>query len=285
VIATPALSAADLPVATVNGRTVWGSCVTAQAQVIAADAATAPAPEQLRRAALDQCIAFELLAQTAEARGLAAAPEVATAIRAAAVNRLVATDFEQRYRTPDDLKGPVDNVMKRNEWRMHIGQLRASTFARFVVPKEAPPEVDAKAHALADKLAAELAGQTGLYGVHVTEAAARIAAGSDVKLDTSDVKPSPPATLVAPYANALYAIPAIGQTSPAVRTEWGWDVMVWTGGIEAKDSTRDEIVAEIFPELRRRQFQLWVTQLGKQLGLHIEVDQAAVAQLDTAGTP
>jgi hypothetical protein len=28
-----------------------------------------------------------------------------------------------------------------------------------------------------------------------------------------------------------------------------------------------------------------VTQLGKQLGLHIEVDQAAVAQLDTVSTP
>jgi hypothetical protein len=285
VIATPPLTAADLPVATVNGRTVWSSCVTAQAEAITAEAGAAPAPEPLRRAALDQCIAFELLAQAAEARGLAAAPEVATAVRTAAVNRLVATDFEQRYRTPDDLKGPVDSVMKRNEWRMHIGQLRASTFARFLVPKEAPPEVDARAHALADKLAAELAGQTGLYGVHLSEAAARIAAGSDIKLDTSDVRPSPPDTLVAPYANALYAIPAIGQSSPAVRTQWGWDVVVWTGGIEAKERTRDEVVAEIFPELRRRQFQIWVTQLGKQLGLHIEVDQAAVAQLDTVSTP
>jgi hypothetical protein len=291
-IATPRLTADDTEVARVNGRPVWSSCVALQAQP-PATRALGPAgarsdprdPAQRRAAALDQCIAFELLAQAAEARGLGAAPEVGAAVKRAAVNRLVATEFEPRYQAPGDLKPAVDAVMQRNAWRMHVPQLRSSAFARFTVPKGAPPELDAKAHALADQLARELAGQTGLYSVHLTEAATRIAAGSGVKLDTSEVKPSHRDSLVAPYADALYAIPEIGRIAPAVRTEWGWDVVLWTGGIEAQDRTRDEVVAEIFPELRRRQFQLWATQLARQLGVHVEVDQTAVARLDSEDAP
>ncbi|HEU4732597.1 MAG TPA: hypothetical protein VFT22_32100 [Kofleriaceae bacterium] len=300
VIPAPPAMSGDLEVARVNGRPVWGSCVAAQARVVGGNAgpnagsdagskAGSPAAprgaERVRAEALDQCVAFELLAQAAEARGLAAAPEVAEAVRTAAVNRLVETDFEQRYRTPADLGPTVDAVMKRNEWRMHIVQLRASTYARFVVPEHAPPDLDARAHALADRLAAELAGQTGLYGVHLVEAARRIAAGSDLKLDTADVRPTHQDDLVPTYATALYAIPEVGRISPAVRTPWGWDVILWTGGVEPRERTRDELIAEAFPELRRHQFQLWVNQLTRQLGVHIEIDQAMVARLDAEGAP
>lgn len=283
VIATPPRSADDVAVASVNGRTVWGSCVAGQARaLVAAGAPPGGDADRVRRSALDQCIAFELLAQAAEARGTAAAPEVGAALRTAAVNRLVSLEFDQRYQTPDDMKSTVDAVMKRNEWRMHVPELRTSTFARFVVDKEAPAEVDARAHQLADQLAAELAGQTGLYGIHLTEAAARIAEGSGIELDTADVKPSRPVDLVKPYADALFAIPEVGRASfPAVRTQWGWDVMVWTGGMVAEQRSRDEVVAELFPELRRRQFQVWVTQLGKQLGLQIEVDQGVLERFET----
>jgi hypothetical protein len=320
VIATPRLFADDLEVAKVNGRPVWSSCVAAQAKAIPATSRT---PDQRRAEALDQCIAFELLAQAADARGLAAATEVADATRAASVNRLVATDFEERYRTPDDLKSVMDLVMKRNERRMHTAPMRSSTFARFVVPKDAPPELDARAHALADRLAQELAGETGLFNVHLTTAAARIIAeterspehrampeaqdqrsegsaesdvrggrmkyglpaGSDVKLETADIRPMHHDDLVDPYAEALYAIPEVGRIAPAVRTPWGWDVVLWTGGVQPKETSREELVAELFPEVRRRQFQLWVTQLGKRLGVHIEIDPAAASKLDTEGSP
>jgi hypothetical protein len=285
VLATPRRAPDDLEVARINGRSVWASCVTAQATTITPTNQAARAAEQVRAEALDQCVAFELLAQAAEARGLAAAPEVARAARTAAVDRLVATEFEQRYRTPDDLAPAVDAVMKRNEWRLHIPELRGSTFARFAVPKGAPPELDARAHALADRLAAQLAGATGLYAIHLAEAARQVAAGSDIKLETADVKPSDRDHLVDAYAAALFAIPEVGRASPALRTQWGWDVVLWTGGIAANERTRAEVVAELFPELRRHQFLLWATQIGKQLGVHIEVDQANLAALDTGAGP
>lgn len=281
-IATPGLTLDDLEVARVNGRPVWGSCVAAQAQALPRAERTA---DQRRAQALDQCIAFELLAQAAAARGLAAAPEVAEATRTASVNRLVATDFEQRYRTPEDMKPLLDFAIQRNAGRMHSVQRRSSTYARFVVPKEAPPALEARAHALADRLAAELSGEAGLYNVHLTFAAARVAADEGVQLETADVRPMRQDDLVEPYAAALYAIPEVGRIAPAVRTPWGWDVVLWTGGVEPKETARADLVVELFPEVRRRQFQLWVTQLAKQLGVHVEVDQATIGKLDAEGQP
>jgi hypothetical protein len=278
VIATPPLASDDVAVAQVNGRAVWASCVATQAARIHTDDA--------RKAALDQCIAFELLAQAAEARGLAAAPEVIDATRTARVNRLVETQFEHRFRTVADLGPAVQPIIEKNAWRMHLIQLRASTFARFVVPDHAPAEVDAKAHALADQLAAQFTGHAGWYGVHLTDAAKQLDAGTGIKLDYADVKPMHQDNLVPEYAKALYAIPEVGQTSAATRTQWGWDVILWTGGIEPKDITRQELEAQMFPDLLRHQFLLWSNDIGKQLGVHIELDDQNVAKLDRdAGGP
>jgi hypothetical protein len=277
-IAMPPATAGDAPVAQVNGRAVWASCVAAQARTIAAGS-----DGERCAAALDQCIAFELLAQAAEARGLAAAPEVAQAVRGAAVNRLVEAEFEQRYRSSADLAPQLDTVLGRNPWLLHVPELRGSSYARFIVPRGAPAEVEARAHALADRLAAELAGQTGLFGAHLSDAARRIAQGSDAPLETADSEPSPRDQLVDAYAAALFAIPEIGQASPAVRTPWGWEVVVWTGGSPARERSRDQVATELFPELRRRQLQHWVTQLAKQRGIHVQVERDALRRLDPEG--
>src|SRR5262245_24622681 len=73
----PTPAADDVQVATVNGKPVWGSCVTAQG----AHAAS-------KQDALKQCIDFELMAQAADARGLATDPDVALATRTALVSQL-----------------------------------------------------------------------------------------------------------------------------------------------------------------------------------------------------
>jgi hypothetical protein len=278
VLATPPRTAGDAPIARVNGRTVWASCVVAQAPAIAAGS-----DGERRAAALDQCIAFELLAQAAEARGLAAAPEVAQAVRGAEVNRLVETEFEQPHRRPADLAPQLDAVMSNSPWLLHMPELRDSTYARFVVPRGAPAAVEARARELADRLAAELAGQTGLFGVHLSDAARRIAQGSGAELDTTAFRPAARDQLVDAYAAALFAIPEIGRASPAFRTPWGWDVVVWTGGSPARERSRDEVAAELFPELRRRQFQRWVTQLARQRGIAIRIEQGELARLDAEG--
>ena len=267
-IAPPA-SPADLEVARVNGRPVWGSCVAGQN---ARGAAT-------RAAALDQCVAFELLAQAAEAKGLAADAEVAEKTRQALVNRVIELGFEQRYTKPDDLGELMNKWIETNAWRMHRPDLRASSYARAEVKKGSPPATDAAAHALADKIAAALASETGLFGVNLTEIATKVAAGSGFKLDIQDVPPTPQKNLDPAYGTGLYGIPEVGRASGAVRSSWGWDVVVWTGGVPAREFTREEFAAEAYPDLRRQMFAIWVNQLIKELHVHIELDQAEIAKL------
>ena len=47
----------------------------------------------------------------------------------------------------------------------------------------------------------------------------------------------------------------------------------------------EALVAEIFPDLRRREFQRWVGQIIKRLGVHIELEQAAIAAIDSEAAP
>src|SRR5262245_17970595 len=90
-LVAPARGSDDVVVAQVNGRPVWGSCVAAQLQRM---------PAATRDGALRECVDFELLAQAAETRGLAAQAEVTDETRRALVSRLVETGFEDRHRSP-----------------------------------------------------------------------------------------------------------------------------------------------------------------------------------------
>src|SRR5688500_12830444 len=69
----------DLVVARVDGRPVYGSCVRAQVAGLGVDVA----------AALDQCVAFELLAGAADAQGLRADEDVGDAWRREMVRALI----------------------------------------------------------------------------------------------------------------------------------------------------------------------------------------------------
>ncbi len=267
---SPAASPDDVVVATVDDRPVWGSCVAAQA----ARGAKAP------RAALDECIDFELLARAAEARGLAGDPSLGEAIRAAMVGRLVETAFEARYRSPADLRDVVERVVDRYRDQLDKPELRASSFARVEVPKGAPPEADAAARELAEQIAGELAGQTGLFPVHLRETADRLAAGTGQRVSHGDFRAATFEGVVPPYAEALFAIPEVGRVSKPARTEWGWDVILMTQRLEPRVYTREEVAAEVFPDLRRQYFQIWVNQIARSLGVKVQLDEAAIARLE-----
>src|SRR5262245_38969052 len=89
----PRAGSDDIEVARVGGVQGWGACIVGQMRRGA----------RSREAALDECVAFELMAQEAERRHVTSAPDVAEATRAAMVNRLIETEFEARYRTPADI--------------------------------------------------------------------------------------------------------------------------------------------------------------------------------------
>jgi hypothetical protein len=270
----PAAGTDDVIVARVAGRPVWGSCVAHQVARGATD----------RKTALHECIAFELMAQEAERRGMVAAASADDAVRTALVSRLVELGFEATHTTPESLGDVMTKWLDANAWRMHRPELRSSSYARLAVAKTAGPEQDAAAKAVAEKIADALSHETGLFGVNLHETANRLAAGTGVKLEVADVPATQRVKLEATYADALFALPDVGRASAAVRTPWGWDVIVWTGGLPALDQTREQLAASAFPELRRVAFGVWVNALIKELGVQVTIDQAQVAKLEGASS-
>jgi len=257
----------DEIVAQVNGRPVWASCVAAQGAKLgtAADA---------RKKALDECISFELLAQEADKRGLASDAEVVDATRTAMVNRLVETGFEQKYTKPSDLGARVEKWFQANEWRLHRPEMRSSAYLR-VVGDSAVAEKTARA------IYDTLANETGMFPMNLQDASKLPAASPKVEFANVSIKPREQLDPV--YANALFAIPDVGRVSPPTKTQWGWDLILWTGGLSAKETTRAELEAEAFPDLRRSMFPIWVAQVARDLGVKPEIDQAQLARLDEVG--
>jgi hypothetical protein len=265
-IAGPA-GADDPIVATVGGRPVYGSCVAAQ---VARD------PRLDRRAALGECVDFELLAQAAEARGAGAATEVAEVTHRALVSRLVELDFERRVSKPEDLPAQIEAGLARNRANMARPELRLSQYVRIKVDRNAPSDRDAAARALADRIHAALADETGLLAKNVEETARRLGTGAGFELETNRIRVADPAAIVPAYqgddlavAQALFAIPEVGRVSPVFRTAAGWDFVLLEELVPAKVFTREEVVARLFDAARRDEFVAWCERVRAEL--HIEV--------------
>jgi hypothetical protein len=264
-----AASTDDTVVAQVDGRPVWGSCVADQLQRgIATD----------RNRALAQCIDFELLAQAAEARGLASDRDVLEETRRALVSRLVAVGFEARYQRPDDLKDIVDRVVERNRPQMDKPELRQSAFVRVEVATTATPDEDARAKALAEQIHAALANETGLFPSHLTDTANRLATGTGLHITNNEFRAATREGVVKEYGDALFAISEVGRISPPTRTKWGWDIVLLLRVYPPRVYTRDEVAADVFPELRRQFFMRWVDDIMASLGVKIVVDQQQLAE-------
>lgn len=241
----PGQGSDDVIVATVNGRPVWGSCVAAQHS-------------------LDDCIGFELMAQEAEKRGLARDPDVALGTRTAMVSRLVATEYEAKYTHPADFGDVWQRLVERQRYRWDHPAVRASAYVR--VPDQATAEA----------IAGAAAKQTGWMSPMLFDLATQIA-GKDV--EHADVPYKLARQLEDHYGAALYAIPAIGQTSPATHTKWGWDVILWSDVLPEIHLSDAEIVEQVLPEVQRSFFSLWVHQIELALGVHVEEHPEALQEL------
>ncbi|HEY1556995.1 MAG TPA: hypothetical protein VGF94_19305 [Kofleriaceae bacterium] len=254
-----AAGSGDAIVARVDGHPVWGSCVAAQVARMHVDA----------HVALQQCIDFELLARAADQRGLATDPEVVDATRDALVNRLVELGFEDAFTKPGDFGAFWDDVMVHHKAQYHYKHVeyRASTYVRVPVAQK-PPFEDPAARAIAERIAAAVANERGLFASDFVELAQR--AAGDAKLQHADVPPYQHARLEGNYGDALWAIPEIGRTSPVVRSDEGYDVILWTDDVPAAAPSPDELVREALPEVQREFFAVWVGKLAHAMNLHVE---------------
>ncbi|HET9988634.1 MAG TPA: hypothetical protein VFQ65_08935 [Kofleriaceae bacterium] len=258
-------SADDVVVANVNGKPVWGSCVTVQA----ARGAT-------KQAALQQCIDFELLAQRAVAH--ASDDEVRLATRTAMVSALVAHDYEAGYTQPSQFGAFWDAAYKKGVFHLRHENYRASAYVRIPVAPGAAPAVDAAAKAKAEQIAAAVAHETGLLGSSLVELAQ--AAVPETKLDHQEVPAYRIGALDDNYATALFALPAIGRATGAVRTQWGWDVIAWTDDVPAADPPEADVIAALLPDIKVAYFGHWVDGIARSLGIHVTLVKDNIAKLE-----
>lgn len=263
----PRASATDEIVAAVNGKPVWGSCVAVQATRGAT-----------RQAALEQCVDFEVLAQAADQRGYASALEVRDATHTAMVSELVATAYEDGFTRPEQFGLVWQQALARGLWKISHENYRASSYVRVPVAEQATPAEVAAAKAQADQIAAALAHETGLMGPSLLELAQAAAPG--IKLDHQDVTAFRAGGLDSQYAAALFGLKDIGRASAAVRTKWGWDVVVWTDDVPETHPSQAEIDAQLLPEVKLAYFDHWVDTIAKGLGVHAELVPANVAKLE-----
>jgi len=261
----PRASADDVVVASVNGKPVWGSCVTVQA-----------ARGANKQAALAQCIDFELLAQRAAAH--ASDADVREATHTAMVSELVAQAYEAGYTQPAQFGAFWGAAYKKGIFHLRHENYRASSYVRIPVPAGAPPAAEADAKAKAETIAAAVAHETGLMGPSLQELAQAAVPGT--KLDHQDVPAYRAGGLDEAYAKALFAVKDIGRASGAVRTQWGWDVIAWTDDVPTADPPEADVDAALLPGIKVAYFGHWVDDLAKSLGVHVTLDNDNIAKLE-----
>jgi len=277
-IEAQAAGADDVVVAHVNGAPVYASCVENQASNLHLDA----------HAALDQCIAFELLAQAADAKGLRSDPDVIDTWRRESVRKLVETDLGTLHSfddlTPDFAK-PIEARLMGFTTRP---EQRLAHWARAVEPCDAAPGSveDAAAHDVADKAYQTLATDDGVLPDQLVQAMTDAAAGTNVQVHRSDAPFRVPPFANAPGVNTTdefrentYQIPKLGMVSPpfhgdykgATGEECGWDIVLWWDTLPAAD-----LVAPLFEKARQAYFDAWSDRIAEQDGIVPQVDRSAV---------
>jgi hypothetical protein len=256
-------------VATVEGRAVFGHCI---AQQMARGAAT-------REVAREECIAFELLAQEAERRGLATDPEVVDETRRMLVERIVEVEFESKYRSPEDMRAEIDRML--TGMPDVIPEIRTAAHALIKVDKDATPAVVEQRRKVAEQIHAALANETGLTVEHLRPVAERIAAQAGLTKEELLVTTEQPyidgqMKWQASFVNALYAIPEVGRISPVTRTTFGWHVLLLAE--QRPGPTRAEVEKTAFTRKRLQKFAQWVDGLVQQHGIKIEKFEKALEE-------
>lgn len=256
-------------VAEINGVPVYDDCVATQAAAHGLD----------RRAGLDECIAFELLAQEAAARGLAADPEVRRSQKTEAVRRLIDAAFVSRYPDPEAmdralLEEAYDKLRSQRYFRPEV-RYTAHALARLENEPEGTP-ADQAAEALARAIYEAVKDLRDLSPEEFFRIAEETA-GEQAILNEGPFPLHRTSNLAKSFIEATFALPGTGMVSPPVRSHVGWHVILLTRIDPELNVSLEEAKAELFQYQRARLYMDWVAGLFQ--GTRILVDEAALAWL------
>ncbi len=258
-------------VANVDGAPIYDDCVTIQATEHRGD----------RRAALNDCIDFHLLARAAAERGFVGDVDVGHAAKVAMVRRLIDADFRARYRDADDVdEAQLAEVYDRMKPRYQRPEIRETSFLRLPVAEEdTDSPADTRARDLMQRVYERLADRHDLTPEAFHQVVLDVV-GTDEPLQGEKVQPfHRQGLIVKPYRDATFAIPETGMVSAPVRTKWGWDIILLMRIYPQVDVPLDEAKPELFAIARRQLFTAWVDELAAKS--RIRIDQDALAQLQS----
>lgn len=262
-VQVPVTKEAGPPVATVNGKRVPRACIEFHL-------AEGLAPKK----ATQRCIDFELLAQEAQRRGLAADPRIQQEVRTAQVATLVKDAVGGVESISDDIYQQVYKDVQdiTNQGYFTHPEYRYSTYAR--VPEDQK--------SLARKIAERLHPHTPLTKEKFNELAADLIPESG---EIKDVPGFSKAGLVPEYANVLFNLDEVGDIGGPVLTKWGWDVILLTrinparnlaytdAKQEMYDRIRYNISNTVIEGARSRAYQSWYKSILKSLNVNVTLNE------------
>lgn len=266
-------------VAEVDGRPIYADCVARQAAARGIDL----------RAAVDECIGFELLAREAERRGYAAHPEVLEARETEVVRAFIDREFAAGFDGPEDVpRAEVEAFYRQYKDQLYVHpEWRTSRHVLARLPFKAPDGTveERAARAFVDALRRGLAGRRP-DAAELERVARELAAHHPgVKLQIEEVPGSLHDQLDPAYRDALMALPGAGALSGPVRSAFGWHLILVTEVHPAVNQSVDEAAADIrgkiFEAVRRRAFLRWASSLlpGKP-----DIDEQWLARLAATDT-
>jgi len=299
-VASAADPSADEVAARVDGSIISRESVRAVVKALANAQETPPDAkrvEQITRDALDSLIAFELLYQESQRRGLSVSDADIDAsvkhVRARFPNdEAYAAALKQRGMTPEDMRRDtrktlaVNRLLEQTAWKdlqikpeqiqqfydqnreqfKHQAEIRASHIL-IRIPSRASAEQKAKAKKEAEGLLAQLKGGADFAALarEHSQDPATAAKGGDLGFFARD-------TMEATFEKAAFALKP-GQLSGVVETPYGFDLIKVTGqreaGYSSPDDVKGEITAVLRDEEKRRRQDLLVAELRKKAKVEI----------------
>lgn len=268
-----------LPALPLAGLLVLGLCASAAAEPVAtvrgphgafeidADrlrAYLAEHPERSPRAALDDLIAFELLAAEARAAGLADDPAVQAAVDRAAATAWLRRDFEARW-TPEKLpEALVRQSYQKNRRFFDHPQLRVGEHILVTDPDSKRPtgEADAVARALAERirqgLLADPPGSPAEFRQR-GQSFADEAHGLGLEIKAQSLGTFPRRGRYADeFEDAAFGIEQLGVAAGPFPSRFGWHIIRIDEIIPEKHQSFADVEAElrarVTPEVRQLEF-------------------------------
>jgi hypothetical protein len=262
-------------VATVNDQPIYADCVERQGAAHGLDA----------RAALDECVDFELLAQRAAETGHRVDPAVLDVRDREAVRALIDHEFAANFDGPEDV--PMEHVRSyyeqvKEQKYVRLEERRETQYARVAVPAGIPEgsDEDLQARELADAIYAAMKHRTDLTEEEFILEARTIAAPTTIAKESSAFNFPKVSRILPVYTKATWEIRKPGMIHAPIRTPFGWDVILLTRilppvRISIEEAT-PEIQQVIYEVSRARSFAAWAGGLG---GSKPVVDQGALERL------